>query len=92
MIEEQDVSCTVCNVMDIGTVIKESDNVTQLKLSGANSDTLQKELTALVKEIESDPCQIDTQKGTDGELEMTLTFSCAAEKYIFEMRARPLIA
>ena len=92
MIETNGASCTERNVMDIGTVIRESDNVASMKLLGDNQKGLIKKLTKLAREVENEPCTIETTTGQDGNEKMVLTFSCAEEKLIFKMRARSLVA
>ncbi len=104
---DNDITCTVCNTMDIGTVIQESDTVTRMVLSGENIDELRQTLTTLAREIESDPCEITIGRQESGrqesgrqesgileggELDMVFNFSCAAEKLIFEMRTRPFMS
>ncbi len=84
-----DMTCTSCNTMDIGTIIRESDNIATLSLQGENTETLQGKLTELARTVENDPCTINTT-ATDAGTDMVFTFGCAAEKLIFEMRARPL--
>ena len=88
MIKENDITCTACNVMDIGTIIQESDTLAHMRLSGENMDNLQQTLTDLAREVENEPCEIKVIELDNGEREMVFDFSCAAEKLIFEMRAR----
>ena len=88
-----DITCTSCNTLDIGTLIKEDDTVTTLTLRGEqqSADTLKK-VEELARDVESDPCTISTESVENGEAtHMELTFSCAAEKLIFEMRLRSVL-
>ncbi len=85
--ETDDIVCTACNVMDIGTVIAESDVQAHVVLTGTNTAALQEQITDLVREIESDPAEIILQQKDDTTMDMVINFSCAAEKLIFEMRA-----
>ncbi len=89
----QDITCTACNTMDIGTVIREDDNIAVLTLQGSEAEELMNKLTDLARSIESEPCEISVEpvQGAQGDaLRMSFVFSCAAEKLIFDMRAAKL--
>ncbi|MCL6270938.1 YfcZ/YiiS family protein [Sansalvadorimonas sp. 2012CJ34-2] len=88
-----DITCTACNVMDIGTVIREDDCTAIFYLRGDSTDSLKQKLIELARSIENEPCDISEQPVTDeqGEaMQMNFVFSCAAEKLIFDMRAAKL--
>lgn len=89
--ETDDIVCTACNVMDIGTVIAESDVQAHVVLSGADTSTLQDQVTTLIRDIESDPAEIILQQRDDNTTDMIINFSCAAEKLIFEMRVTRMV-
>ncbi|WP_281647888.1 DUF406 family protein [Parendozoicomonas sp. Alg238-R29] len=91
--QNEDVTCTACNVIDIGTVIQESDCVSQITLSGDHKDEMLNRLTELARSVENDDaCDITVQESDNNTSQIDFVFSCAAEKLIFEMRARPLMA
>ncbi|MTI12870.1 DUF406 family protein [Sansalvadorimonas verongulae] len=87
-----DITCTSCNTMDIGTIIQESDNVAQMTLAGNNKEDILTRLTELARAVENDDaCIIEQKANEDESITVNFTFGCAAEKLIFEMRARPLM-
>ena len=90
--DTNDITCTSCNTMDIGTIIQESDNVAQMTLAGDNKEEILARLTELARTVENDDaCEIAQSENEDGSVLASFTFGCAAEKLIFEMRARPLM-
>lgn len=89
--ETEDIVCTACNVMDIGTVISESDTQAHVVLSGTDTTELQAKITQIVRDIESDSAEITLKDNGEGQLDMIINFSCSAEKLIFEMHIKRLM-
>ena len=89
--ETEDIVCTACNVLDIGTVISESDTQAHVVLSGTDTAELQAKITQIVRSIESDSAEMTIKENGEGHLDMIIDFCCAAEKLIFEMHIRRLM-
>ncbi|CAM3746252.1 hypothetical protein VA7868_03360 [Vibrio aerogenes CECT 7868] len=92
---ENDV-CEACGTFgEIGYIIKEGDNVADVKIMGGTNEALQSELDKyieLAKQVcanvkyEADPINEETQ-----ELTARFEFEVSAEKIIFELKSRSLI-
>ena len=90
--DTNDITCTSCNTMDIGTIIHESDCIAQMTVTGEHQEETLARLTELARTIENDDaCDVALTKNEDGSVAASFTFSCAAEKLIFEMRARTMM-
>lgn len=83
-----------CCCVDVGTVMDNTDCTAAYQhtfTSRSEAEAMLKSLTAKAREVESDPCVIEssfaeTPEGV--ELECRFTFSCQAETLIFQLALR----
>lgn len=83
-----------CCCVDVGTIIDNDESVTSIEqvfASEPDAKAFLAMLTKKAKEIESEPCQIESEieKVANGYLlKAKLTFSCGAESLIFQLGLR----
>ena len=94
--EQVQETCEACGcVAEIGTIINEGDDTVKLSVEAENEASALARLeqfTALAREI-CDEVTVahETQSDAGGvQVNASLTFSCTAEKIIFEMRSRAI--
>lgn len=89
-------SCS--DAADVGTIIDNSDCVTDYDhafLSESEAQQKLAALTELAKEVASEPCKIESsiqQEGIHFHLKASFTFCCGAENLIYQLKARSLTA
>ena len=94
--EQVQETCEACGcVAEIGTIINEGDDTVKFSVEAENEASALARLeqfTALAREI-CDEVTVahETQSVAGGvQVNASLTFSCTAEKIIFEMRSRAI--
>ncbi len=98
MAEEQRMqeTCEACGcVAEVGTIIGEGDEILHFTVAAANEADAKARVApfeALAKEIcgEVKVATVSRNVGETVELDVSLQFTCTAEKLIFEMRSRAL--
>ena len=94
--EQVQETCEACGcVAEIGSIINEGDDLITLTVEAADAGSAEARLdkfVELARAIYSDVVVAkEMQTTTDGVvLNCSLTFSCTAEKIIFEMRSRAI--
>ena len=94
--EQVQETCEACGcVAEIGSIINEGDDQVTLTVEAADAASAEARLekfVELARSIYSDVVVAkEIQTTTDGVvLNCSLTFSCTAEKIIFEMRSRAI--
>lgn len=94
--EQVQETCEACGcVAEIGSIINEGDDLITLTVEAADAASAEARLdkfVELARAIYSDVVVAkEMQATTDGVvLNCSLTFSCTAEKIIFEMRSRAI--
>lgn len=94
--EQVQETCEACGcVAEIGSIINEGDDLITLTVEAADAVSAEARLdkfVELARAIYSDVVVAkEMQTTTDGVvLNCSLTFSCTAEKIIFEMRSRAI--
>ncbi|OAN11272.1 hypothetical protein A3K86_20160 [Photobacterium jeanii] len=89
-------ACEACGVSaEMGFVIKENDDVAEVKVFANGKTALEAELNnylALAKEV-NDSFKYETTELKDDSQELTarIQFECSAEKLIFELRSRSIV-
>ncbi|WEM45316.1 YfcZ/YiiS family protein (plasmid) [Photobacterium sp. DA100] len=89
-------TCEACGVSaEMGFIIKENDDVAEVKIFGGNKTALEAELAnylALAKEVNAN-YKHEVSPLTDDSTELTarIQFECSAEKLIFELKTRSLM-
>ncbi|MBK0034922.1 YfcZ/YiiS family protein [Erwinia sp. S43] len=83
-----------CCCVDVGTVMDNTDCTAAYNRTFANrseAEAMLTSLTAKAREVESDPCTIDstfTETPEGVVLDCSFTFSCQAETLIFQLGLR----
>ena len=79
----------------MGFIIKEGDDVAEVKIFGGNKAALEAELAnylALAKEVNGNfKHEVSPLADDSTELTARIQFECSAEKLIFELKTRSLI-
>lgn len=88
-------TCEACGVSaEMGFIIKEGDEVAEVKVFANGKDALQAELNnylALAKEVnENFKHEVSPIDDNSQELTARVQFECSAEKMIFELKSRSL--
>ncbi|QCR35435.1 YfcZ/YiiS family protein [Nissabacter sp. SGAir0207] len=83
-----------CCCVDVGTVMDNTDCTAAYRHTFADraaAEAMQATLTEKARQVESDPCQIESRMVEEGEgvsLEMSFAFACQAEALIFQLALR----
>lgn len=95
--ESQDYqTCEACGVSaEMGFIIKENDDVADVKIFGGDKAALEAELAnylALAKEVNTNfKHEVSPLNDDSTELTARIQFECSAEKLIFELKTRTLM-
>jgi uncharacterized protein (TIGR00743 family) len=83
-----------CCCVDVGTIMDNSDctaSYSQTFADRAAAEAMLATLTEKARNVESDPCQVNSQITPEGEgvrLTVDFTFACQAETMIFQLGLR----
>ena len=89
-------TCEACGVSaEMGFIIKEGDDVAEVKIFANNKAALEGELAnylALAKEVNANfKHEVTPLEDDSTELTARIQFECSAEKLIYELKTRSLI-
>lgn len=90
-------TCEACGVSaEMGFIIKEGDDVAEVKIFGGNKAALESELDkylALAKEVNANfKHEVSPLSEESTELTARIQFECSAEKLIYELKTRSLMS
>lgn len=96
MKDEKPIECTGCNTFDVGSILDNSETVATFErvyATEAEANDALVRLTAKAHDVESEPCQINSQiVAVENGFQLTaqFVFSCQAEVVIFQLGTRTI--
>ena len=96
MKNETPIECVGCNTFDVGSILDNSETVATFErvyATEAEANDALARLTAKAHDVESEPCQINSQivaVENGVKLSAQFGFSCQAEVVIFQLGTRTI--